>query len=225
MSLCILMIANVRLSMKALDLTQKSLTCMSSLRLPSVCILVKITIVLVLPSITLSFYSVPIWMNLVTWCDKMKIMDLWVSIKKTIPVRVYQQRTNDELINYKQLLKLHFWNDFADKPHNGSDFPSCSWCWKPRIQEEVGQDGGDKREDSRYWWEWWHTVGEELEEDSTGCCLGVWNLGCIFNATNWIRVCRFGRVWTTTCVLKLCIIWLSSPCSSDLHQNVHLQCY
>lgn len=79
MSLCILMIANVRLSMKALDLTQKSLTCMSSLRLASVFIRVEITIVLILTSITLCYndnlFLFRPNMNLVTWYDKMKIME------------------------------------------------------------------------------------------------------------------------------------------------------
>jgi len=76
----ILMIANIQLSMKALDLTQMSLTCMSSLRLTFVCIRVKITIALVSPSSTLCYYDNFFLfspnMNLVTWYDKMKIMEI-----------------------------------------------------------------------------------------------------------------------------------------------------
>lgn len=90
---------------------------------------------------------------------------------------------------------------FADQPHNCQDLPCCAGCWEPRVQEEVGQDGGDQPAADCCWGERWHSCGEEPKEDPTYCRIGFRDFGCISHASCWVWICWFCWVWTTTCLL------------------------
>lgn len=96
-----------------------------------------------------------------------------------------------------------FWSNFADKPHDCQDLPCCAGCWKPGVQEEVGQDGGVQRAADCGRRERRHSFGEEPKEDSIDCRTGFRDLGSISHASCWVWLCWFCWVWTTTCLLIL----------------------